>query len=211
MEFSFVRDSLLVKGQDLATPASGVFPSSLENSGYVILSAVLMVFAVTFFMFFFRLWKTVAVTQKNNVLLTDMVLSLYLQQQALEYKMLLDDLNYTEDPVQKTNARTHIYNYLNKIAREICETKDKRLAAQLATAFFSRIYSRYIKLSPLPEGILYFKYVGSILHESNESQVEEKEVLDYIRNNYKKEIMAKKEITKEQTMPEVLDPKKKKK
>ncbi len=148
---------------DTAQQILHLFPQKLESSGYVILSCVALIFAL-FFMIQALLFRKLLVSIKEgHTTLKDMSSSLYTQQQLTEYRLLLSDLNYSTNPVEKANARTQLYNHLNTICIEICETRDKKFALQLAQIFFSKIQSRYLKLTSIPTGVIHFKYVSQYL------------------------------------------------
>ncbi len=174
-----------------------LFPQKLESSGYVILSSVALIFALFFLLQAMLFRKLLVSIQDGHKTLKDMSFSLYIQQQLTEYRLLLADLNYSITPVEKANARTQLYNHLNTICLEICETRDKKLAIQLAQIFFSKIQSRYLKLVSIPEGLVYFKYVSQHLIANPYSSPEES--VQHIRKNYKKDSpqdMQKEVITK---------------
>lgn len=170
-----------------------IFPKTLESSGYIILSGVALIFSLVLFIWARRLNKLIAIASEKNILLQkdlqekndilqknlqekneifqDITISLYAQQQVIEYRLLLSELNNANSTIEKTNARTQLYNFLNTICLDICTTKNSYLALQLATSFFTKIQTRYIKLSPLPDGIIYFKHIGKIL-------IDTKDILD---------------------------------
>ncbi len=140
-----------------------LFPQKLESSGYVILSGVALIFALFFIIQSLLFRKLLVSIKEGHTTLKDMSSSLYIQQQLTEYRLLLSDLNYSTNPVEKANARTQLYNHLNTICIEICETRDKKFALQLAQIFFSKIQSRYLKLTSIPNGVVHFKYVSQYL------------------------------------------------
>ena len=155
-----------------------IFPKKLESSGYVILSVVTLILSLALFLFAKRLQKLVTAAK-------DITVSLYSQQQVIEYRLLLSELNNAHSTIEKTNVRTQLYNFLNIICLEICSTKDSYLALQLATAFFTKIQTRYVKLSPLPDGIIYFKHVGRILTNNTNDIINEKLLLQKIQVDFK--------------------------
>ncbi|MGL5955058.1 MAG: hypothetical protein ACRC0X_00410 [Brevinema sp.] len=181
------------------------FPQNLESSGYIILATLSLIFSLLFLIQALLYRKLLVSIQENNKNLSHISFSLYIQQQITEYRLLLADLNYSQGATEKTNARTQLYNYLNTMCLEICETPNKYLASQLAQVFFSKIKSRYLKLVSVPDGLIYFKYVSSILLTSDSTT----ENLQKIRKNFKKEIKFQQEIQREMIQAE--NPKKKQK
>lgn len=197
-----IQDMMLMSNKEpinvISMPEfNNLFPKSLDSSGYVILSAIALFFSMIILLFIAKLSKAVTTSQKNIEILTDITIALHLQQQSIEYRFLLEEMNSAETSIQKSNARIQLYNYLNRICREICETKNRYLALQLAVAFFSRIHARYIKVNPLPEGVLYFKYIGKILQDFQGSNLSEEELLHKIVSGYKKNIRELQETTRE--------------
>lgn len=172
-----------------------LFPKTLDDSGYVILVIVALIFAF-FFMLQARLFtKVLSSLKEGQQTLKSMSISLYTQQQLTEYRLLLGDLSHSSTPVEKANARTQLYNHLNTIAMEICENKDRDFARQLAKIFFSKIKSRYLKLVSIPDGLLYFKYLSQFLLSNPTLTLEDS--LRALRKNVKKEMKQRKELERE--------------
>ena len=166
--------------QEKRNEFSSIFPKTLESSGYVILSGVALIFSLALLICASRLKKLITIAhEKNNILqknlqekneiFQDITISLYAQQQVIEYRLLLSDLNNANSTIEKTNARTQLYNFLNIICLDIYTTKNSYLALQLATSFFTKIQTRYERLSPLPDGLIYFKHIGKILTDAKDT------------------------------------------
>ncbi len=66
---------------------------------------------------------------------------------------------------------------------------------QLGKVFFSKIRSRYLKLASIPDGILYFKYLGNLLVHDNNSPPEK--IIAHIHKHGKKELALQKEVQRE--------------
>ncbi|MGL4676974.1 MAG: hypothetical protein ACRCWI_04840 [Brevinema sp.] len=174
---------------------NSLFPQGLESSGYIILATLSLIFSLLFLIQALLYQKLLVSLKEGNKNLNNVAFSLYIQQQITEYRLLLADLTYSQGAVEKANARTHLYNYLNTTCLEICENPNKYLASQLAQVFFSKIQSRYLKLVSVPDGLIYFKYVSGILlaHPSNSIT----DNLQKIRKNFKKEIKFQQDIQRE--------------
>ena len=180
--------------QEKKDEISSIFPKTLESSGYIILSGVALIFSLVLLICAIRFKKLITIAQeKNNILqkslqekneiFQDITISLYAQQQVIEYRLLLSDLNNVNSTIEKTNARTQLYNFLNIVCLDICTTKNSYLALQLATSFFTKIQTRYIKLSPLPEGLVYFKHIGKILTETKNT-LDEQTLIQKIQTDF---------------------------
>lgn len=183
--------TMIDKGKEVFS----LFPEKLDSSGYVILVAIALFFILILWRYTAKLNKIVLSTQKNQQALKDIALSLYVQNRVTEYRLLLLDLNTVTTAVEKINARTQLYNHLNTVSREICEIEDNALDKALAGVYFSKIHARYLKLPMLPEGIMYFKYLGKLLSEA--SSIDEEILLPKIKKEYKQAIKEVKEITRE--------------
>ena len=199
-----------------------IFPKTLESSGYVILSAVALIFSLVLLICARRLNTLITIAREKNTLLRkdlqekneilqekneifqDITISLYAQQQVIEYRLLLSDLNNANSTIEKTNTRTQLYNFLNIICLEICTTKNPYLALQLATSFFTKIQTRYIKLSPLPEGIVYFKHIGKILTETKDI-LDEQMLIQKIQANFIDIHNPENEVNKEEIIIPIAD------
>ena len=193
-----------------------MFPKTLESSGYIILSGVALIFSLVLLMFAIRLKKLITITQEKNEILQkslqekneifqDITVSLYAQQQVIEYRLLLSDINNANSTIEKTNARTQLYNFLNIICLDICTTKNPYLALQLATSFFTKIQTRYIKLSPLPDGIVYFKHIGKILTDTKDI-LDEQTLIQKIQTNFINLSSTQQEETQEVINEEIIIP-----
>jgi len=199
-----------------------IFPKTLESNGYIILSGVVLIFSLALLICARRLNKLIAITREKNTLLQkdlqekneilqekneifqDITISLYAQQQVIEYRLLLSDLNTANSTIEKTNARTQLYNFLNIICLEICTTKNPYLALQLATSFFTKIQTRYIKLSPLPGGIVYFKHIGKILTETKDI-LDEQMLIQKIQTDFINIHNPENEVIKEEIIIPIID------
>ena len=202
--------------QEKKDEIGSVFPKTLESSGYVILSSVALIFSLVLLICAIRFKKLITIAQEKNDILQknlqekneifqDITLSLYAQQQVIEYRLLLSDLNNVNSTIEKTNARTQLYNFLNIVCLDICTTKNSYLALQLATSFFTKIQTRYIKLSPLPEGLVYFKHIGKILTDTKDI-LDEQALIQKIQTDFINVPLAQQEETKDIVNEEIIIP-----
>jgi len=175
---------------------TSLFPKSLESSGYVILSGVALIFCLFIILFIFKIQNAISITQKNTNTLKEVMVSLFVNQQSLEYKILLDEFNKADNSTDKLNAKTQLWNFLNKISREICESKDEFFAINLGIAFFSKIQGRYLKMGTTPDGIIYFKAIGDLLIKYSE-HLSGKLLTKKIRSEYKRNVVAQQKLAKE--------------
>lgn len=129
----------------------------------------------------------------NTFYIKELYTATYVSEQIKEYIIAFNELNQVQGEAEKINARTQIFNFLNRISRQICETKDENLASKLADAFFSKIEGRYVKMSPVPESLAYFRFIAELLL-SFDGTLEGQILLRQVRNGYKKGVMAQKRI-----------------
>ena len=196
--------------QEKTEAISSIFPKTLESSGYVILSAVALIFSLALLICARRFNKLIAIAhekndilqknlQEKNEIFQDITVSLYAQQQVIEYRLLLSDLNNANSTIEKTNARTQLYNFLNIICLDIYTTKNSYLALQLATSFFTKIQTRYERLSPLPDGLVYFKHIGKILTDTKDT-LDEQSLIQKIQTDLINTLP-----TQQEELPEVVN------
>ncbi len=172
-----------------------LFPANLESSGYIILSVIAgisIIFLIVEIAMFNHILNTLS---NDNVTMRAVNTSLYIHQRLTDYKFFLYDINHAVDPVDKANARTQLYNFLNNVSMEIITVKDKQFAIQLAGAFASKIRSRYLKLASMPEGLTYFKYLGGILIHNPTEDIES--LVKRVQKNGKKDIAAQKDMQRD--------------
>ena len=83
--------------QEKKDEISSIFPKTLESSGYIILSGVALIFSLVLLICAIRFKKLITIAQeKNNILqkslqekneiFQDITISLYAQQQVIEYR-----------------------------------------------------------------------------------------------------------------------------
>ena len=196
--------------QEKTEAISSIFPKTLESSGYVILSGVALIFSLALLICARRFNKLIAIAhekndilqknlQEKNEIFQDITVSLYAQQQVIEYRLLLSDLNNANSTIEKTNARTQLYNFLNIICLDIYTTKNSYLALQLATSFFTKIQTRYERLSPLPDGLVYFKHIGKILTDTKDT-LDEQSLIQKIQTDLINTLP-----TQQEELPEVVN------
>ncbi|MGL4367634.1 MAG: hypothetical protein ACRCTQ_05095 [Brevinemataceae bacterium] len=182
--------------QNLPQQAFKLFPQSLESSGYVILTVVLLIFCFFFFFMMLTIYNGIHSTQKSIEILKEVSISLFISQKTLEYKLLLDELNKSSNADDHLNAKIQIWNFLNKISREICESKNEKLAYSLGSVFFSKILGRYLKMGTSPEGVVYFRVVGELLMHFG-SMYNDEMLVKKIRSEYKRGVVSYQQVQKE--------------
>ncbi|SFB81475.1 hypothetical protein SAMN02745150_00916 [Brevinema andersonii] len=126
----------------------------------------------------------------------DIYLSIYVSDQIKDYVSTLNEYNHAHSDQDRINARTQLWNLLNRISRQICETKNEDLANKLGDAFFAKIQGRYLKMSPIPDGVIYFRTVAELLIRYTD-QYEGDILTRKIRRDYKAGLTAQKKFVAE--------------
>lgn len=152
--------------------------------------------AVLFLFYVITLHRALHQSLKNSAHIKDLYAATYVSDQLREYMILFTELTSTHDEQDLINTRTQIFNFLNRISRQICESKDEALAFKLADTFFSKIEGRYVKMTPIPEGVIYFRTVAELLLASD-GRLFGDSLVRHIRNEYKQGVDRQKRITPE--------------
>lgn len=168
-------------------PSINIFPEKLENSGYIILATVALLVGLCFLILTLKMRQAIIITQKNTQSLKDMMTALFINQQNLEYKLLLDEFNNASSQTDKENTKIQLLNYMNNICREICETQDSELAKQIGEAFISKIQGRYLKIKDLTQGVDYFRFLGELSVQYG-NYLSGRDLIQKIREEYKKNL-----------------------
>ncbi|MGL5721703.1 MAG: hypothetical protein ACRCY4_04810 [Brevinema sp.] len=178
-----------------AAPAAPVLPT-IDLSPEMLIVVGIVLAGLLFLYYVILLHRALHQSLKQGQYIKDIYASMYVSDQIKEYMIVFSDLTEAQSEQDQINARTQIFNFLNRISRQICESKDESLSIKLGEAFFSKIEGRFVKMAPIPDGVYYFRTVAEILIANN-GRLAGQALARVVRKEYKSGVASRERLVAE--------------
>ncbi|MGL5254763.1 MAG: hypothetical protein ACRC9L_07210 [Brevinema sp.] len=203
-EFPLVDTSLTPKFQNItevdnvAQAIANPIPTASNGPAFTISPEMMIIIGigigiVLFLYYVILLHRALIQSLKQGQYIKDIYSSMYVSDQIKEYMIVFSELTEAKSEQDQINARTQIFNFLNRISRQICESRDDTLSLKLGEAFFSKIEGRFVKMAPIPDGVYYFRSVAEILI-SNNGRLAGSRLVKLIRKEYKMGVASREKL-----------------